>query len=81
MTIETINAIARKLAEATALKRQNQALRWLLQNSHDSELAAVIENADQNDCLEELLEFMAWALERGFLTISDHDCDSCPMPF
>ena len=72
---------ARIIVECNQLKNQNRVLLWLLLNKHDSELALILASADEHNCLDDLLRFMAWAIDRGFLPINENISYNDQMPF
>lgn len=57
----------RLIADSTELYEQNKVLKWLYANRHDPELSLILISADEHDCLDDLIRFMAWALNRALL--------------
>jgi hypothetical protein len=69
------STLQRIIAEHTQLLNHNKALKWLLELKVDSELALIICCADDHESLDDLLIFIAWALERGMLIAPDDDSE------
>ena len=66
--------VAQLIAEKEHLNNQNRALQWLCINQFDAELGLILASAQEHNSLDDVLRFMAWAIEHRRLTA----CYNCP---
>ena len=77
-----MTASPQTIVEAQRRRRRTLALAWLHAFRHDPELAALLDAADVDDCLDRLYWLIAWSADRGLLLHPDHlDRNGDPVPF